>query len=65
MSKHSIVCAGIDTGKSKLEVAIAGSVKRRCFDNAAQGHAMLSAWLRQHQVERVGIEASGGNNVLW
>lgn len=60
MSKHSIVCAGIDTGKSKLDVAIAGSVKRWCFDNTAQGHAMLSAWLRQHQVERVGIEASGG-----
>ena len=60
MSKHSIVCAGIDTGKSKLDVAIAGSVKRWCFDNTAQGHAMLSAWLRQHRVERVGIEASGG-----
>jgi transposase len=60
MSKHSIVCAGIDTGKSKLDVAIAGSVKRWCFDNTAQGHAVLSAWLRQHQVERVGIEASGG-----
>jgi transposase len=60
MSKHSIVCAGIDTGKSKLDVAIAGSVKRWCFDNTPQGHAMLSAWLRQHQVKRVGIEASGG-----
>ena len=60
MSKHSIVCAGIDTGKSKLDVAIAGSVKRWCFDNTPQGHAMLSAGLRQHQVKRVGIEASGG-----
>jgi len=60
MSKHSIICAGIDTGKSKLDVAIAGSVKRWCFDNTAQGHAMLSARLRQHHVERVGIEASGG-----
>jgi transposase len=60
MSKHSIVCAGIDTGKSKLDVAITGSLKRWCFDNTPQGHAMLSAWLRQHRVERVGIEASGG-----
>ena len=60
MSKHSMICAGIDTGKSKLDVAVTGSLKRWCFDNAAQGHAMLSARLRQHQVERVGIEASGG-----
>ena len=60
MSKHSIVCAGIDTGKNKLDVAISGSAKRWCFDNAAHGHAALSALLRQYHVERVGIEASGG-----
>jgi transposase len=60
MTKHSMICAGIDTGKSKLDVAITGLVKRGCFDNTPQGHVMLSARLRQHQVERVGIEASGG-----
>src|SRR5437764_8024016 len=41
MSKNSTVCAGIDTGKYKLDVAI---------DESAD----------QLQVERIGIEASGG-----
>jgi transposase len=60
MSKHNIVCAGIDTGKNKLDVAIAGSDKEACFANCPHGHAGLVAWLRRHQVERIGIEASGG-----
>jgi len=60
MSKSNIVCAGIDTGKYKLDVALAGAAARRQVDNTAEGHARLSAWLRQHAVERVGIEASGG-----
>jgi transposase len=60
MSKHNMVCAGIDTGKSKLDVAIAGSATRWCFDNSRQGHAALLGWVRRHHVERVGIEASGG-----
>jgi transposase len=60
MSKSNIVCAGIDTGKTKLDVAIRGVAKRWCFDNAPHGHATLSALLREYHVERVGIEASGG-----
>lgn len=60
MSKHSTVCAGIDTGKHKLDVALAGSPVPLQIDNTADGHAALSAWLKRHQVKRVGIEASGG-----
>jgi transposase len=60
MSKDTIVCAGIDTSKRKLDVAIHASAQRLQVDNTADGHAALSAWLRQHLVERVGIEASGG-----
>jgi transposase len=60
MSKDTIVCAGIDTSKRKLDVAIDASWHRLQVDNTADGHATLSAWLSQHQVERVGIEASGG-----
>ena len=60
MSKHNIVCAGIDTGKSKLDVAIAGAAERWCFANNPHGRAGLLAWLRAHHVERIGIEASGG-----
>jgi len=60
MSKHSMVCAGIDTGKHKLEVALHGCPQRLQIDNAGDGHAALSAWLKRQGVKRVGIEASGG-----
>jgi transposase len=60
MSKHSMVCAGIDTGKSKLDVALDAKAERLQVANAPDGHAALSAWLRKYRVKRVGIEASGG-----
>ncbi len=60
MAKHTIVCAGIDTGKRKLDVAIDGRQDQRQVDNTAEGHRALSGWLRHHRVKRVGIEASGG-----
>ena len=60
MSKHIMVCAGIDTGKHKLDVALDGRSDQLQVDNTADGHKTLSAWLRQRQVKRVGIEASGG-----
>jgi transposase len=60
MSKHSMVCAGIDTAKHKLDVALEGCPDTLQVGNTADGHVTLSAWLRQHRVERVGIEASGG-----
>jgi transposase len=60
MSKHSTICAGIDTGKHKLDVALDGRSDQLRVANTADGHKALSAWLRQQQVKRVGIEASGG-----
>jgi transposase len=60
MSKHSTVCAGIDTGKYKLDAAIDGSLEQLQIDNTADGHAALSVWLKRRKVNRVGIEASGG-----
>jgi len=60
MRKHITVCAGIDTGKYKLDVAIDGSPEQFQVDNTADGHAALSVWLKRHSVRRVGIEASGG-----
>jgi len=60
MSKRSMICAGIDTGKHKLDVALDGRAERLRVDNTPDGHGSLSAWLRQHHVGRVGIEASGG-----
>jgi transposase len=55
-----MVCAGIDTGKRKLDAALEGRPERLQVDNTADGHRLLSRWLRGHRVKRVGIEASGG-----
>jgi transposase len=60
MTKHITICAGIDTGKWKLDVAVEGSREQLQVENTSEGHAVLLAWLRRHRVKRVGIEASGG-----
>ena len=59
MAKRTMICAGIDTGKYKLDVAIDGSSEQLQVDNTPEGYKVLSDWLRQHRVKRVGIEASG------
>jgi transposase len=53
-------CAGIDTGKRNLDVALDESAARLRVANMAEGHARMSDWLRRHEVRRIGIEASGG-----
>ena len=58
MSKPSIVCAGIDTGKRKLDVALDGRRERLQVDNTPDGHRKVSEWLRQYRTMRVGIEAA-------
>jgi transposase len=55
-----MVCAGIDTGKRQLDVALHRRPEQLRVDNTAAGHESLSAWLRRHRVKRAGIEASGG-----
>jgi transposase len=60
MSKPTTICAGIDTGKRKLDVALERGRERLEVDNCAAGHEVLARWLRRHRVKRVGIEASGG-----
>jgi transposase len=60
MRKPTMICAGIDTGKRKLDAALADRSHRLQVSNDDQGHHALSAWLRRHRVKRVGIEASGG-----
>ena len=60
MAKSSTRCAGIDTGKHKLDVALAGAGEPIEVENGPAGHAELCAWLRRRRVERIGIEASGG-----
>jgi len=60
MAKHTTICAGIDTGKRKLDVALDCSSEQLQIDNAPEGYKVLSDWLRRHRVKRIGIEASGG-----
>jgi transposase len=60
MKKHITKCAGIDTGKRKLDVALEGSASHLQVDNSQEGHRKLAAWLHGHDVKRIGIEASGG-----
>jgi transposase len=60
MTKHITICAGIDTGKRKLDVAIEGHREQLQMENNPEGHSVLMTWLRQQRVKRVGIEASGG-----
>ncbi|WP_441233770.1 IS110 family transposase [Bradyrhizobium sp. 930_D9_N1_4] len=60
MAKRTTICAGIDTGKRKLDVALDGGSEQLQVENTTEGHKTLSEWLRQHKVKRVGIEASGG-----
>jgi transposase len=60
MAKRITICAGIDTGKRKLDVAIDGSSEELQVDNTVEGYKRLLDWLRRHRVKRVGIEASGG-----
>jgi transposase len=60
MRKINTICAGIDTSKAKLDVAIEREIERLQVKNDADGHRALSAWLRQRRVKRVGIEATGG-----
>jgi transposase len=53
--------AGIDVGKNALEIAICGKPAARLQTTRdAEGLARLVAWLRRHDVVRVGLEASGG-----
>ena len=60
MAKRTTICAGIDTGKRKLDVALHGSSEERQVDNTTEGHKSLLDWLRGHRVKRIGIEATGG-----
>jgi len=60
MAKRITICAGIDTGKRKLDVALDGSREQLQVNNTSEGHEALLDWLRRHRVNRIGIEASGG-----
>jgi transposase len=60
MTHNSIKSAGIDVSKHKLDLAIYGKDKPLIVANTEAGWAEAAAWLRQAEVDLVGLEATGG-----
>lgn len=60
MTQTSTKTAGIDTSKSKLDVAVHGRTGHWQVANALAGWRVLAARLTEAGVSRVGIEATGG-----
>jgi len=52
--------AGIDVGKARLDVAIHGLEDEVAVSNDVAGVGELIAWLKAREVDRVGLEATGG-----
>jgi transposase len=59
-----VVTAGIDVSKHALDIAL-WPLRTATLQVAstAAGFAELAAWLGEHGVERVGLEASGGYEI--
>jgi transposase len=57
---QSVITAGIDVSKPFLDVALYPTRQTIRVDRSAAGLAELAAWLVQHEVHRVGLEATGG-----
>jgi transposase len=60
MRQSITTTAGIDTSKSKLDIAINGRTECWQVANTPQGWRQLAASLAEAQVVRIGIEATGG-----
>jgi transposase len=60
MTQTSTTTAGIDTSKSKLDVAVHGRTGHWQVANSLAGWRVLAARLIEAGVSRVGIEATGG-----
>lgn len=58
--KSNTKVAGVDVGKHWLDAATHGQAQGLQVANDAAGRAGLIAWLVEHGVARVGLEASGG-----
>ena len=60
-----ITVAGIDVSKSALDIALWPEERTELHVTLgeADGFAKLAAWLADHQVKRVGLEASGGYEI--
>ena len=59
-TKTNQLCAGIDTGKAWLDIALSDGRSLKRKENSEGGRLALVAELRKLGVTRVGIEATGG-----
>jgi transposase len=60
MNDTTMIAAGIDTAKHKLDVAIHGDRQCFAFANSPPAFADLIKLMRRRKVTRIGIEATGG-----
>lgn len=60
MSQTSTVAAGIDVAKERLDIAVHGHKQSWRVANTPEGFCDLVKLMRQHQVVRIGLEATGG-----
>lgn len=60
MAHNSMIAAGIDVGKARLDVQVHGCASRLGVANSRAGYDGLIAWLTDQGVTRIGLEASGG-----
>jgi transposase len=60
MTSSIMICAGIDIGKTSLDVALLPTGETIHLANSPAGRRELAGWLGRRDVVRVGLEASGG-----
>lgn len=60
MAKSTMLTAGIDTAKDKLDIAIHGQPNTWTVENRLPGWQRLAGELATAGVQRIGIEATGG-----
>ena len=60
MTQANITTAGIDISKAKLDIAIHGQAGCWQVSNTSRGWRQLAADLARANVERIGVEATGG-----
>lgn len=59
-----VVTAGIDVSKDRLNIVLWPIRAELCVTQDAAGYAQLIGWLSEHAVLRVGLEASGGYEIM-
>lgn len=60
MTQYSMTVAGIDIGKTWLDIACHPSGTALRVKNTPADHCRLADWLKEQGVGRIGLEASGG-----